>query len=555
MDILNTYRKTWWLTRPVRTPIAHDQTLQIFAKVALGKRWERNKELHFEFERELGKAGIKRERVSDVGRGSGGRTWASLLRAFGYWYPSEADRTVILTPVAEALIRGNRVKDHVTKQIMCYQIPNAYFLFGDFRERPDPTFKIFPFRFLLKMLLDQELMHLTLDEIALFVVTAKTSDEFSRIKNKILYYRKLREKDGKQLKERIDLIKEARRAYNHRRRKNAHLDPKGYLDFVRDIANTFMINLEFVEGIERSKGAIYIESENKNTVHNLLDFFEKNYPFSSLYKISERAFAGHYGLELGKFKYSRKLGPPVITPQKKALLKIRAALNEIFSQKPAVETGPKLVGEIEEKTGLKRELVRAILELEYPKLVTPTLAISEQFIDSYMDAAKSGIKWREFEDMTMKIFEELDFKVLPHLPAKLGEEIDGLLLDLARGTSGVLECKSGEVYTLTPKDRDLMLTTYLPNFKVYRTLEGVFRLDFFLYVVGGKFKGESNLQEIVNRTQIRGSIIQARQLLLLLDLFRKRKTTLDVLEDLFKSGTLLNDTHIIQAFEKDEAFQ
>jgi len=547
---LNLNRKTWWLTRPVRTPIAHDQTLQVFAKVAAGKVWEGNKKLHFEFERELGKAGIKRERVSDVGRGSGGRTWASLLRAFGYWYPSETDRTVILTPVAEALIRGDRVKDHITKQIMCYQIPNAYFLFGAFREKPDPTFKFFPFRFLLNLLLDEELEYLTLDEIALFVVTAKTDDEFGKIKNAILYHRNLKEKDGRELKERIDLVKEIQRAYDHRRRKNAHLDPKGYLDFVRDIANTFMINLGFIEGVGRGKGTIYVKQEQKSTTHKLLGFFEKNYPFSSLYKISERAFAGHYGLELGKFKYSRKLGPPVVTLQKKASLKIRKALDEIFLKRPTVETGAKLVDDIENKTGLKRELIHTILEEEYPKLITPTLAISEQFIDSYMDAAKSGTKWREFEDMTMRIFEELGFEVLPHLPAKLGEEIDGLVLDLEKGISGVLECKSGEVYTRTPRDRDLMLTTYLPNFEVYRTLEGVFKLDFFLYIVGGRFKGESNLQEIVNRTHIRGSVIQARQLLLLLDLFRKRRITLAVLVDLFRSGTPLKDTDIVRAFEK-----
>jgi len=522
----------------------------VFAKVALGKVWEGNKGLHLKFERELGKAGIKRERVSDVGRGSGGRTWASMLRAFGHWYPSEIDRTVILTPVAEALIQGDRVKDHVTKQIMCYQIPNAYFLFGDFRERPDPAFKVFPFRFLLKMLLDEELEYLTLDEIALFVVTAKTDVDFSKIKNAILYYRKLQGEDEKELKERADLLKEIQQKYDHRQRKNAHLDPKGYLSFVRDIANTFMINLEFVEGVERSKGTIYVKLENKNTVRKLLGFFEKNYPFSSLYKISERAFAGHYGLELGKFKYSRKLGPSVITPQKKALLKIRKALDEIFSQRPAVETGAKLVDEIENKTGLKRELIKAILGLEYPKLVTPTLAISEQFVDDYMNVATSGTKWREFENMTIKIFEELGFIVLPHLPAKLGEEIDGLLLDSARGISGVLECKSGKTYVLTPKDRDLMLTTYLPDFQVYRTLEGTFKLDFFLYVIGGRFAGESNMQEIVNRTGIKGSIIQARQLLLLLDLFRKRRITLDTLENLFKSGKLLRDTDIIRVFEE-----
>ena len=274
------YRKTWWLTRPVRTPSAHDLTLQVFAKVAAEKVWKRNKSLHFDFEKKLGEAGIKRKRVSDVGRGSGGRTWASLLRALGYWYPSETDGKVILTPVAEALIKGDRVKAHIVKQIMCYQIPNAYFLFGDFRERPDPAFKIFPFRFMLKVLLDKEVGYLTLDEIALFVVTVKTSNEFDKVKDTILKYRELYKKDGTGLRDRVELIKEIQRVYDHRQRKNAHLDFRGYLNFVRDIANTFMINLGYIDGIERGKGTIYIKHKEEETVKDLLDFYERNYPFS-----------------------------------------------------------------------------------------------------------------------------------------------------------------------------------------------------------------------------------------------------------------------------------
>ena len=546
------HRKTWWLTRPVRTPIAHDIAVRVFAGVAGGKRWEGNRKLHLELERKLGEAGIKRKRVSDVGRGSGGRTWASHLRAFGYWYPSEIDGKVILTPVAEALIKGKRVREHITKQIMNYQLPNAYFLSKSFKSvKLSPYFKIFPFRFMLKLLLDREIKSLTLNEVALFTITAKNENDFGKVKNDILSYRLLSQQNGKKLKDRTELISSLQRAYDHRTRRNANLTPQGYLDYVRAISHTFMINLRYLEGIEQIEGAMTISSNKIREVRNFLEFYESNYPFSTLYKISERAFAGHYGLDLGRHKYTIRLGPPVSTLLKKAFLKVENGLKQIRSTKPTIEGGENLVQDLKRISGLKESDIRMVLKTYYPDLTLPTLKLSDQFVENYLAIAEDGSRWREFEDMTCEIFRELGFVVPQRLRTESGEIIDALALDSERMISGLIECKSGAEYTLMPKDRDLMTTTYIPSFLRYASIEGVYHLFFFVYVVGGKFRGERNLRSIIAKSNIFGSAIQARQLLLLLDLCRKKKLALNILEKLFRSGKLLMDTYIVQALGKD----
>jgi hypothetical protein len=545
------YRKTWWLTRPVRAPIAHDLAVKTFAEVAEGKRWEGNRNLHLQFEKKLGEIGIKRRAVSTVGAGSGGRTWASLLRAFGFWYPSEIDGKVILTPVAKAIIKGIKVKDHIIKQILNYQIPNAYFISKEFIVKPHPDFKIFPFRFLLKMLLDPEIKYLTEDEIAIFVITAKKDEDLPRLKNTILKYRALSERDGKELKDRVDLITQIQRSYDHRYRKNAHLDYKGYLDFTRAIAHTFVINLAYIDGIRKEKSKVTINSKKEKEIGRLLDFYEKMYPFNQLYKISEEAFSGHYGLELGKFKYTRKIGvPPVASLLRKASKKITLAVNELLSINPILEKGEKLIEILHEKTGLDDNLIRVVLEKEHPTLLFPTLpSVSQQFLERYLSVATDGTKWEEFEEMTRKIFRELGYAVLPKLSTKEGEQIDALLLDKTTKHSAILDAKSGELYSLTTKDRDLMGSTYIPNFLSYQAIDGTYNLCFFIYVVGKKFRGEKNLRKIYAKSGVRGSALNARQLLLILDLSRKKKISLDKLEKLFTLTKLLTDKDILTCID------
>lgn len=544
----------WWLTRPVRSPVALDLTVKIFAQIAENRVWQRNRSLQKELEKKLAEAGIKRDRVSLDG--SGGRTWAALLRYYGFWYPSSEEGKVILTHSAEALIRGDRVRQHIRKQILNYQIPNAYLLYGAFRFRPHSDFKIFPFRFLLILLLDRTLDHyLTSDEIALLVITAKTAAEYERVKNQILYYRKQYQKDSIPLKKRISLITSLQKQYDHRQRINAHRDPQGYLSFTRDIATTFTINLRYLEGAKQGRAGIYLEERYIGRLQNLLKEFELKYPFNSKFKISESAFAGHYGLDLDRYKYTKDLGPPVITPGKKIDLKISNALEEIFRSQPSPQLN-KLLGDIKIKTGFADSQIKHSLKRIHPELgVQGELTLNSRFIEAYLSTAEDGSKWREFEDMTAVVFKEIGFKVRRD-QAVNGEKIEIILLDPQTEQLGIVDCKAGRKFILSSKDRSLMASVYISYFMKYSAEGNLFephrpyKLVFFLYVVN-KFASQQTLIQKISATarritgkEINGSAVEAPELLLLLDLCKKEGCDLKKIIKLFQLGRAITSKDI-----------
>lgn len=109
-------RQLWFVTRPERDPAFHVEALRALDKSLGGfpAKWAGEREAHKNYERVLGEEGYKRNNVSRDG--SGGRTWAAMLRTYNYVYLM--DDYLHLTKVGEALINGDQVKENTTKQIL-----------------------------------------------------------------------------------------------------------------------------------------------------------------------------------------------------------------------------------------------------------------------------------------------------------------------------------------------------------------------------------------------------------------------------------------------------
>ena len=127
----NNFRKIWFITRPERDPAFHEEALIALANATnnFKLKWKGNRELHKKYEQALIDIGIKRNSISKDG--SGGRTWASLLKTFAYCYTT-TDGFLVPTKIALEILRKNNIFENIKKQILTLQIPNAYFFESGF---------------------------------------------------------------------------------------------------------------------------------------------------------------------------------------------------------------------------------------------------------------------------------------------------------------------------------------------------------------------------------------------------------------------------------------
>jgi hypothetical protein len=520
-------RRTWFITRPTRDALsAHADLALAMKEVAGGKHWKGNKALHRALEQKLVEIGLKKG-AEESTYGSSGRTWAALARTFGYWYPDQAGR-VVIPPVTEAFAAGRDIPANVQKQILCYQLPNAYVRSTAFRPKYEDGYRVMPFRFLLRLLLDPMLgSYLTRDEVALLILPVKRDDQHGEVKKQILYYRALAVGDGRALAEREDLLGRLTEAYDHRDRADTQGIP--YLAYVRDSANSHMIIMEAVDAdwFERSEGLIRLKLEFREVAFETLAEFDRLYPFSTRYDVSLQFFARHYGLDTGRRKSSGGAGKGSVATKasKRVALAVRTA--EEYLKSHVLPSDEELIQRVVQRTGLPRtQVVQALEEHDY--LDQPYVSLPQSLIERYLLAATNSVYWKEFEDLTMEIFRKLGVQAI-RPQGRSGANIETVLrlqMDDRTFYGGVADCKSGGGFRLDPKLRDLMATSYIPQYSPFLWPDGEsLPVRFFGYVVGSEFRGEANFLKIAAKAHaiapmlgpIDGFVFHAASLLTLLE--------------------------------------
>lgn len=498
-------RKVWFVTRPQRDALFHKEALEALAKATdnFSKKWQANRDVHKNYEQCLIDIGLKRNSISKDG--SGGRTWAALLKTFCYCY-SNSEGYLVPTKVGLALLKNENTRENIKKQILTLQIPNAYFLETGFKPKYSSDFAILPARFLIRLCTLGDLeYYITKDEITFIAMTSKKNTEFNIVANKIKHFRSLPKQEQEELKASISSD------FDHRERSDK--GARDYYNAHSDVAHTFMLLSEYtgLVNYERGKNSrIYIDTDNVESVIENLNYYDSRYPFNNRYLFSLERMAETNGLDINSYKATRYGNIKPATNMKKKLIKAK----NILSQHPNVSSCSydELVNLLSSEFSKDDSMAIADSLAQYNTLSS----IDDEFIHGVLNETND----REFEFKIGKILHELGFEVIMH-PKYENErtEID-ILIKYGDNLCGIIDAKNyKKKFSLSSSLSSHMISEYIPN---YLNFDNCF-LEFFGYVTANDIGGKSNLNKISNKVQnnigkdIKGFMINAKTLLGILD--------------------------------------
>lgn len=498
-------RKLWFITRPQRDPTYHREALIALDAVTENFTilWKGNRSLHKDYEAQISTNEIKLRHISN--EGSGGRTWAAMLRTFGYVYLNEKGY-LKLTKSGAKILKGDAVKENITKQILTLQIPNAYFLDSGFRPKYEDGFQIRPAKFLLRLLCLPELgHHITKEEITYFALSAKTDDDLQSVAEKILTFRQSALSEQEKIK--TDIAK----SYDHRSRSDS--PARSFEEANGDVAHTFMMICRYTDLASYTPGTpLIIEPLKLPLAIKTLEEYDQKYSFKDPNRYASLdLLAQANGLDVNSFKVNDYNGIKPATNNLKKINKVKRLLASYPN--PSELSHEKLVSvlceEFPEYEG--RKLAAEILQ-------SSSYDLGDEFAISYLMNPNN----LEFEDQTGKIFEALGFEVVmrPRPNNKAATEIE-ILAKYGTSKCCLIDAKNyREKFALSASLTSHMASEYIPNYDGYDECT----VSHFGYVVANKFGGVSNLQKItllVKRLlpdrEVKGTIVSGKALLGFLD--------------------------------------
>lgn len=498
-------RKVWFITRPERDPKFHEDALRSLQTATnnFTEKWSGERTLHKRYEEVLANDELKRQNISNDG--SGGRTWAAMLRTFSYVY---IDETGILKPTKAglALLAGVKVRENVTKQILTLQIPNAYFLDSGFRPKFEEDFQIRPARFLIRLVNQKELdYYVTKEEIVFFALTAHQDKDLFNVTQKIKEFRSADALAKDEIKKQIAAD------FEHRERSD-----KAARDFAAahgDVAHTYMMLCDYTELADYLRGdALRVPADKQaHTTQKLLEL-DTRYPFSKRYLISAERFAEHAGLDADSYKAS-SYGS--IIPASNSAKSLRM-VHQLLAKYPLIQTmSEEEITEILNQKLTEREAQKYAALLADPQYS----ALNEDFVESYLNEEND----RTFEDKTAEVLKAIGFEVELR-PKSVGEGIITqieILIHVDQDNICIIDAKMFRPkFPLAAHLASHMGSEYLPNYQGYKGKS----VSTFGYVTVSDWSGERNLKKITEKanmtipgSNIQGALITANALLGFLD--------------------------------------
>jgi len=504
----------WWVTRPKRKLNSIPEVLAAFAEISLNQEWEGQRDTHLSLEEALEESNIKRKGERRDQTGGGARTYQAWIESLGLIFTQESTKQLKLTLAGEAIMDGDSPVSVLKNQVLKYQFPSSFSVSRgvDVSRR----FKIRPFRFLLRLLMDTSVGYLSEEEIAKVVITnAENETEacYDSVVNKIQAFRSYGD---------ASLDADFFEKYAP---KTGKVNPDHPYSHLKDTANTFINWIEYTQLAKRSDDDRMLriipekEDEVKSILASVPAFIDR--PEQHEY------FQRKYGIDPKHTKDTRNLTTTkTITAKIINEQKVKQAFVSESLKSPITRITSSLVERITDQTGLEEKFVEEALLRLYPRGAVGS------FMTEYFEMAFKGRdEATEFEKATVELFKEV-FGFESHHVGPIGLTPDVLLISDQAGYCGIIDNKAYSKYSISNDHHNRMVHNYIENFGNYCTSANP--LVFFSYIAGG-FGGNINAQlaRIIEETGVHGSALAVSNVIQMVEKQQTAPYTHAQIKDLF----------------------
>ncbi len=503
----------WFISRPKRKLNSVPDVLSTLAELSLDEEWQGVLDTQLSFEKKLEEAGLKRIGERRDGRAGGARTYRAWIASLGLIFYQESTKQEKLTLAGEALINGGNPTEIISNQVFKFQYPSPYsFSRG---VQISTRFRIRPFVFILRLLLDSRINYLSNDELAKIVITEAENETdrcFEYIVRRILDYREYGDSC---------LASDFFDKYGPSKGNISIDNPFGYL---KDIANTIFNWLEYTQLIERCEDStirIFDDkiSKAKNVVSSVGAFIDR--PNNQEY------FQRKYGLDPSHTKDLRNLtATRNISAAMIARSKIQFAFIKESLKRPIASITADIIELISNNTGYPIRLVEDTLLSMFPR------GAIGSFMPEYFDMAFNGTEEAtEFEKATAAIFKDIFHFSTKHV-GPIGRTPDVLIVSDSENYQAIFDNKAYSRYSISNDHHNRMVVNYIGELSRYSEYNKP--LAFFSYIAGGFGPSfDSQVNSIVNETGIKGSGINVSNMIELIKRQQASEYSHDKIKDIF----------------------
>ena len=491
----------WWVTRPKRKLNSIPEVLAAFSNVALSAQWTGSRNVHIAFEEELERDGLKRIGERRDHSGSGGRTYQAWLSSLGLIFMQESTGIPFLTLAGEAIMEGKSPVAVLKDQVLKYQFPSSFGI----KTHVSGKFRVHPFIFILRLLMDDRICFLTEEEIAKVAMTEGVSDSdlcFEHVVERILAFR---ESGDRSLPDNfIDT-----HAPSTGRVNLAH--PYSHLT---DTANTMVNWLDYTQLIFREEGKISVLPEKQDEVRKIL---ERKWGFIQR-PDDQEFFQRRYGLDPWHVKDTRNLlNTRTVSSRAIDMQRIRQAFIAQSIHRPISHITSDIILHIAAETGTDSVLVETLLHKEYPH------GAVGGFLSGYYEMAFKGRDEAvDFEVATTSIFKDIlsyDARHLGQTGSKSAPDV--LLISDEDGYQAIIDNKAYSKYSISGDHHNRMVHNYIENVANYS--DSAYPIGFFTYIAGGFINTiDRQIQSEVEESHVPGSGITVANMIRLVERHQER---------------------------------
>lgn len=512
----------WWVTRPKRRLNSIPEVLSTFAEMSLNQQWQGQRGKHLQLEDALEEAGLKRKGERRDQTGGGARTYKAWVMSLGLLFTQEATGRIMLTLAGEAIMNGDSPVSVLTNQILKYQFPSSFSLSRGVAV--SERFKIRPFRFLLRLLMDERVMYLTEEEIAKIIVVEAENETDRCYEYIVSRIHDFRSRGDRCLDP--DFFEKYRPS-------KGEVNPDHPFSHLTDLANTMINWLDYTQFIERDAGQVRVLEEKRQEVAAILAVVP---PFIDRPEQHE-FFQRKYGLDPKHRKDTRNLADtPTVTAKIIAEQKIKQAYISESLKRPIARITPALVDKITDVTGFDEKLVEDTLLRLYPG------GSVGAFMTEYFEMAFKGRdEATDFEKATVELFRDVFGYQASHV-GPIGLTPDVLILSDSEGYQAIIDNKAYSRYTISNDHHNRMVHNYIGNLARYSSSQ--YPLGFFTYIAGGFGKNfDSQVRAVSDATGIPGSGMSVSNMIKLVECYGDKGYNHGTLRDLFSVNrqVLLSD--------------